>query len=127
MPDFERLKSEQAMNEEKVVEFYKASFKLPTSYETENLSADGGGGGGGGNGGGGGGGSGIGKSEMRKDRITLPPTDRLSQVAIRFENGILCCLVNYVNDACGCVNSFFLLICKFCNLFPGESWFWTDF
>ena len=48
MPDFERLKSEQAMNEEKVVEFYKASFKLPTSYETENLSADGGGGGGGG-------------------------------------------------------------------------------
>ena len=68
MPDFNRLKTDQAMNEEKVVEFFKASFKLPTSVEivegqsvVEGDDADG-----------------------KKEKIFLPPTDRLSQLAIRY-------------------------------------------
>ena len=71
MPDYDRLKAEQTVNEEKVVEFFKASFKLPTTVEIVE-SADGsmlctekeG-------------------NEAKKERITLPPTDRLSQVTIR--------------------------------------------
>ena len=66
VPDFNRLKVEQAMNEEKVVEFFKASFKLPTSIEIVEKGGDG-----------------QAKSEGRKGKITLPPTDRLSQLTIR--------------------------------------------
>jgi len=70
VPDFDRLKVEQAMNEEKVVEFFKASFKMPSSVEiVENA--------------GGGGGVKESGTDVRKDRIALPPTDRLSQMTIR--------------------------------------------
>lgn len=71
MPDYDRLKAEQTVNEEKVVEFFKASFKLPTTVEIVQ-SADG---------------SMLSTekegNEAKKERITLPPTDRLSQVTIR--------------------------------------------
>jgi len=64
LPDFSRLKADQAMNEEKVVEFLKASCKLPTSVEIVETEA--------GN-----------DAEIKKERIVLPPTDRLSQLSIR--------------------------------------------
>lgn len=66
VPDFNRLKTDQAMNEEKVVEFFKASFKLPTSVEiVEGQSVV------------------EGDANGKKEKIFLPPTDRLSQLAIR--------------------------------------------
>ena len=65
LPDFSRLKADQAMNEEKVVEFLKASCKLPTSVEIVETEA--------GN-----------DAEIKKERIVLPPTDRLSQLSIRY-------------------------------------------
>lgn len=66
VPDFNRLKAEQATNEEKVVEFLKASFKLPTTVEIVEHD-----------------GATDSQNESRREKITLPPTDRLSQMAIR--------------------------------------------
>jgi hypothetical protein len=64
MPDFEKLKTNEFMNEQKVIEFFKGSCRLPTKIETSSDCGD------------------VPKEEKDK-RIVLPLTDRLSQLMIR--------------------------------------------